>query len=432
MRKAGSIILALLPLIVCTFIVVPMDACQVVKTTPSATGFLEGWTYRKSHIIQGVNGSGPDYQVRFVVHFEAGNDSGENVFCFRQCKPDFNDIRFTRDDGKSLLSFWMESYTWADVAVFWVKIEDSLDADVTIFMYYGNSNAESASNGLGTFIFFDSFEAGYGSGETEAQMEALGWTVEHGLRERVSIDSAPGGVVGSCLHVIDAVDAGSPDFKIDLSQLNSIAVHLNLYFKEPEDWWRVTFAGGSWAYTYVDFSQGMEFKWCQESDGSGGFKQWTPPFVIQKDTWHDLEFQATNSSFDVVADGIRHVGGVVENIVTDIKSFSSFDFKGCWGDDFYVDQVYVRQFVSNEPSHGPWIVEPDMVPTLGPEAPPAPSGSGSLITAVALCGIGGLALIAAVLTRRRLKLTGHTLTLLHHQNRTRLATNAKTQGPNSN
>ena len=44
-----------------------------------------------------------------------------------------------------------------NVATFWVEVSDSLDTDKVIYIYYGNSAAESASNGEETFIFFDDF-----------------------------------------------------------------------------------------------------------------------------------------------------------------------------------------------------------------------------------------------------------------------------------
>ena len=46
-----------------------------------------------------------------------------------------------------------------DTATFWVKIDDDLSStDATIYVYYGNTQATSASNGTATFVFFDDFE----------------------------------------------------------------------------------------------------------------------------------------------------------------------------------------------------------------------------------------------------------------------------------
>jgi hypothetical protein len=371
--------------------------CFTDSTTlvPNEIETLEDWTYRKSHIISGSDGAGTDYQIRLQVHFDEGEDSGDDVYCFRQCQPDFDDIRFTDDDGSTLLSYWLESYSWAGTGVFWIRVSDNLDFSTTIFMYYGNPTARTVSNGPDTFIHFDDFETGYGWGNTESQMENLGWTVEDGLRDTVSVGGCPGGVPGSCLHVVDATGAYNTDFEIHWNRINGVAVHMDLYFAEPEDWWRVTFGGGSYAITSVNFRNGMEFFW---QDGS-----WNPPFSIQEDTWQELEFQATVTTFDVVADGTRHVAGVVDNIVSEDEGYTFFVFEGCWGDNYYVDNVYVRKFVLNQPVHSMWIVEPGMAPTLGPEAPPEPIDLGFLVPGIAVAGVGVVAVAVLVFLKKRAK-----------------------------
>jgi len=401
MRKIQILTILLMPLILSGSILHTIDTSREINSIPDTSEDLGDWIYRKSHTLHGSNGTGTNYQIRFLVHFESGEDSGEDVFCFRQCQPDFDDIRFTDDDETTVLSFWRESYAWADVAVFWVKISDSLDVSATLFMYYGNPSINSGSNGPETFIHFDCFEEGYsGWATTEAQMEELGWTVEPGLRDAVSISNCPDGVSGACLHVVDAVAAFNTDFEIHWTRQDGIAVHMNLYFAEPEDWWRVTFGGGSWAVTSVNFRDGMEFEWCKRSGVVDGSKQWTPSWAIVEDTWHDIEFQATSSTFEIVMDETRHVGGPCENIVSDTEGYSFFVFEGCWGDNYYVDNVYVRKFVTSEPLHGQWLVEPDMVPTLGSEAPPEPIDLGLIAPSFVIGGIIGV--IALVFIKRRL------------------------------
>ena len=75
-------------------------------------------------------------------------------------KPSSGDLRFTKNDGTTLLSFWVEKVEGTSpnrVAYCWVKINDNLDNNVDIYCYYGNSNATNVSNGDDTFIFFDDF-----------------------------------------------------------------------------------------------------------------------------------------------------------------------------------------------------------------------------------------------------------------------------------
>jgi len=86
------------------------------------------------------------------------SDSGEDVYLNSHCRTDFGDVRFTKDDGVTLLDYWMEEKVDSDYAIFWVKITDDLSSsDVTIYIYYGKSDATTTSNGDNTFLFFDDF-----------------------------------------------------------------------------------------------------------------------------------------------------------------------------------------------------------------------------------------------------------------------------------
>ncbi len=72
-------------------------------------------------------------------------------------QPDFDDLRFTSSDGTTELSYWLESKTDSTTATIWVKIPSLASGDNTIYMYYANASAITASNGDNTFAFFDDF-----------------------------------------------------------------------------------------------------------------------------------------------------------------------------------------------------------------------------------------------------------------------------------
>ncbi|MCW4023440.1 MAG: DUF2341 domain-containing protein [Candidatus Bathyarchaeota archaeon] len=114
------------------------------------------WSYRKGHVILGSQGAGSNYPIQINVHYGEGNDSGSDVYVGSNCVSDFRDIRFTGSDGISSLSYWIESID-NDVAKVWVNVADNLDEDQIIYLYYGNSDAETMSDGTATFPFFDDF-----------------------------------------------------------------------------------------------------------------------------------------------------------------------------------------------------------------------------------------------------------------------------------
>ena len=121
--------------------------------------FSSSWQYRKSHVINAASGAGTNYQVKIVAHYGSGTDSGADVYLNSHSRTDFGDVRFTKSDGTTLLDYWMESYTASSQAIFWVEVADDLSTTAqTIYIYYGNPNATTTSNGNNTFLFFDDFD----------------------------------------------------------------------------------------------------------------------------------------------------------------------------------------------------------------------------------------------------------------------------------
>jgi hypothetical protein len=121
-------------------------------------GWLSGWSYRKSHVVNAASGAGTNYQVRIIAHYGSGTDSGADVYLNSHCRTDFGDIRFTDDDGETLLDYWMEEKVDGDYAIFWVEVKEDLSTNsATVYIYYGKSDASTTSNGDSTFIFGDDF-----------------------------------------------------------------------------------------------------------------------------------------------------------------------------------------------------------------------------------------------------------------------------------
>ena len=105
------------------------------------------WSYYKSCYITNPL---ENYQIRIVV----GNNSGGNVTCEGHVQNDFDDIRFLRTDNSTEFSFWCENYTDSDQATFWVN---NTHNDSEILLYYGNDTAATASNGVNTMFFIQTF-----------------------------------------------------------------------------------------------------------------------------------------------------------------------------------------------------------------------------------------------------------------------------------
>ncbi|OQB07171.1 MAG: hypothetical protein BWY21_01725 [Parcubacteria group bacterium ADurb.Bin216] len=101
--------------------------------------------YRKVMNISNASGTNlTDYQVRLSVPYNSHMSSS------------FVDLRFTSGDGKTQLSYWIESYIASTSAIVWVRLPSIPVSGTVAYMYYG-TQASTTSNGDNTFIFFDDF-----------------------------------------------------------------------------------------------------------------------------------------------------------------------------------------------------------------------------------------------------------------------------------
>ncbi|MCF2137878.1 MAG: DUF2341 domain-containing protein [Candidatus Thorarchaeota archaeon] len=124
-----------------------------------ATNWLAEWTYRKAITITGVEDAGTNYQIKLILHYGSGTDSGNNIYLLSHCQEDFGDVRFTSNDGLTQLDYWIASKTDSNDAVFWVEVLNNLDSDQVIYVYYGNNAFQTTtSNGRNTFLWFYDFE----------------------------------------------------------------------------------------------------------------------------------------------------------------------------------------------------------------------------------------------------------------------------------
>jgi hypothetical protein len=100
---------------------------------PAPPGWWDpNWTKRRAITISGYHPT--DYQIKVVLPFYDAS------------------IRFLEDSTSGLLPYWVESYTSTSMTV-WVKRSIANDGDDhTIYVYYGNPNAGSASSVTDTFI----------------------------------------------------------------------------------------------------------------------------------------------------------------------------------------------------------------------------------------------------------------------------------------
>lgn len=136
-----------------------------ISIPTAKAAWLTNWSYRKSHVIIGVPGSGTNYPINVTCYYGSGTDANRSVYLDSKCNEDFGDVRFTDDDQTTQLDYWVQEKTNSSSALIWVEIQDNLNANATIYIYYGNLVAtypygNDQAEMDATFSFADHF---YGS-----------------------------------------------------------------------------------------------------------------------------------------------------------------------------------------------------------------------------------------------------------------------------
>jgi len=132
-----------------------------------ANDFLAYSLFKVSKNVWVVNGTEFAYRRQITVTEQSGNnlsyyqiliELNSTNFDFSHTNSDGSDVRFY--DGSNFLDYWIEKWDSSNQeAKIWIKVPSiPASSSTSFYMYYGNPNIVSASNGKDTFEFFDNFE----------------------------------------------------------------------------------------------------------------------------------------------------------------------------------------------------------------------------------------------------------------------------------
>jgi len=133
-----------------------------------------GWDYRRPITISNTSGSAlSNYQVRVELTTSTMGNPYSNV------NADGSDLRFTDEDNTVKYDYWIAS-SWSNTGTsnIWVEVSSIPTGDSTMYMWYGNSAADSESDSDATFAFFDDFEG--------SSLDTNKWNAGPGLTYSVS------------------------------------------------------------------------------------------------------------------------------------------------------------------------------------------------------------------------------------------------------
>ena len=318
------------------------SATTAVSISRTSANWLSGFGNRKSLTITGSpDGIQTNYQLKLTVHKGTGTDSGSDVFLGNKVKADFSDIRFTKNDGTTLLDYWVESYVENNSAVVWVEF-DSIPASPStdnFHLYYENSVAASASNGNNTFIFFDDF-----SGDLSK------WTI---IRGNWGIESGTLRLTGD--------NDGEIIKPIGFSTLNDLRMQAKFNFSDMT--W-ITYA--DLAVRSNDIHEAGYFTGIRPLDpdyGRWGLWYWmtnhwqnvvSGPSSYSNNTWYKMRIEAAGNS-------IRGYLNDTNAITTTNSLFSSGTAALAAhtqnGQYVYVDDFFIAKLCNSEPFISAWGAE---------------------------------------------------------------------------
>ena len=144
-HKPVNVALALVLVATLAPVILPL---QPALASPDPGWYDVNWQYRRAITLSPAT-SMADYQVLVTLTTDIMGNPYAHV------KSDGSDIRFTDSDGTTLLDYWIETWNNTGDSKIWVEVKTP--GTSTIYMYYGNAAASSASDGDATFMFFDDF-----------------------------------------------------------------------------------------------------------------------------------------------------------------------------------------------------------------------------------------------------------------------------------
>ena len=314
--------------------------------TPSSN-WLAGWSYRKQITIDGSSaGAQTNYPMKLTINRSTGADSGATVYLGTKCDSDYKDIRFTKSDGATLLDYWIESST-SSTATMWVEL-DSIPASpgtANFNLYYGNSEATSASNIKNTFTFADDFDDG--------TLDAARWTTGGGT----------GGTVTEANGVL-TVTAGSSNQKYAASvntYNNAYALHARAKLDSITGCSSYRLIGFVTTMgSYADKLYTTTHRWYYSGanfvavSGNGSKATQANMNVTADTSYHVSEcrrYAASGTNYDrFIMDGGAAVSGSKPTATARYIYINSDEH----GKAILVDWIFLRKFVSVEPTWAAW------------------------------------------------------------------------------
>ncbi|MFO8018923.1 MAG: DUF2341 domain-containing protein [Promethearchaeia archaeon] len=303
------------------------------------------WQYRVPIDINSTSEENlTDYQVRIDINLTEWIDA-------EYLNETGSDIRFTDVSGQEELDFWIENSNLTDGnSTIWVNIP-SLTENTEIYMYMGNPDAISKSNGINTFILFENFEnyddqdgeipenwTDYGAGEVELDTEEN--ADENRVLKKTSNNDPNGG------YRIFSEEISDFEVTLKTNRINDDGGGINRYAIEDGQY-------DGYGPLIDNFYGSADFAIEQRNEGSPSADYLESETISdpepEDETWYILKYRKYGDTLE--AEVYNKTGELNKSLSVEDDAhsgpFDRFVIHGGW--EYWTDDIIIRKYTPDEP-----------------------------------------------------------------------------------
>jgi hypothetical protein len=291
--------------------------------------------------------------MKLTLHYGLGNSSDSDVYLNNSCREDFGDVRFTEGDGETSLDYWIQNYSSGVNATVWVEFRGIQDFSTSFYVFYGNPNAESASNGEDTFVIFNDGSSMDGWSKFEVPPYYFNWQV-------ISSD------VGKVIRCTSVTTGGWSNLYWS-AELGTDHYVAECKIRSEQGLTNENYQQGFSYYTnypraiWID-STGFDYWDLRDPQGSTHSQ---PDATFNAAQWHEYSFVKNGSVWELFVDGNFKVKRQASDVGQHIGMYANFPSADHWAE---FDDFRVRSYCYPEPKFGTWgepvlLGEPVVWPT---------------------------------------------------------------------
>jgi len=282
---------------------------------------------------------------------DAGNSgieviSGQGNRCYiaARCQTDFEDLRFTDNDGTTELYHQILDVSASDTAVVWVRVADNLATDCrTIYMYYGEADSGDASNGDSCLLAFEDFE-GFSTGAFSTQSDWKIFNPDPTNACSIVTHTKHGG--GKSLKLVQVSTSNNQDLLAKQRITPTVTRDSLLYYQ----WWVMTTVKKKWQFGVSDdtviapkTSRDHMGPFLGFTDQISGYPDTsTGLYYPQPGTWYWLQDYAPNTWYKCIMHTVDYQVDSCWTVLPDTSEWHRFrnDIDEGLAFDYYADRAY--------------------------------------------------------------------------------------------